>query len=249
VNDEQQENRMNTTIEAAVPATEHRTTEPTPFPVDDAELASVFAQAKADALAAERLATEAEQRAAAAAEAFRANPSHDTHGAAAVEQQLAHNARERARQHLERAAVLGAEHAQRQKVVRLQELEPAAARDPILRAALEEACALGRDLHARMAQASQRLAALIVTQSAAASEAGRLSYQLGQIRNDLQPLDLAQVNESLYKRVEAAFQPRHLGSGRHGPTPFTVDFADNGDGSVLVRIQAATYVGPDEHGQ
>lgn len=86
----------------AIPATEQPTTPPIAFPDDDLELANVFEQAVRDAAAAKTLAIEAEQRAAAAADAFSADPTADAHGSAAALRQLAVNAGERARQSTER---------------------------------------------------------------------------------------------------------------------------------------------------
>jgi len=231
-----------------VTTTEQRTTAPTAFPVDDAELASIFEHAVRDAGAAQTLATEAEQRAAAAADAFCSDPTPEANGLAETEKQRAKNALKHARLEADRAAVLGKEHRRRQGLARVQELEPAVSHERVTAQAMDEVQALAADLHARVAQTVKRLVELIATQSAAASEAGRLSYELGQLRNDLQPLDLAKVNEWLSTRVPAAFPPRRLDFGRRGPAPFTVDFAGSGDGSVLVRIAAATYVLPREHG-
>jgi hypothetical protein len=243
-----EENEMHTTTTEAVPATEYRATTPTPFafPVDDDELARVFEQAARDAAAAETRATEAEQRAAAARDAFRAHPSGDAHGLAATSEQLAENARDRAQQTAERAAVLGAEQRRRLTVARLRELEPVASRDRLLSAAMDVASTLAREVHALMAQASKRLIELLAEQNAAAREANRLATDLGMWRHDLRPVPLADVNRSLFTSVPTAFPARcfNLSHGEfvRGPVGFTVDFGSGFDGGVVAQVAAVEYL-------
>jgi hypothetical protein len=258
MNDEHQENDLMHITDAvptteAIPATEQRTTPPLTFPVDDAELASAFEQAVRDAGAAQTLAAEAEQRAAAAADAFCSDPTADTHGSAAALRQLAVNAGERARQSAERAAVLGAEQLRRQRVARLTELEPGASRDRLLSRAFEEVRELGTDLHARMEQASARLLELLHEQNTAAREADQLASDLGEWRRDLRAVTLAEVNEWLATRVPAAYPPRRwtlpVIGFVHGPVRFTAHFGNDYDGNLVARVSAITYSAPEPRHQ
>lgn len=235
----------------AIRDTEHRTTPPLAFPVDDPDLAAALEQAEAARASNEAVAIEAEQRAAAALDAFRSNPAPDLHGTAAAQEQIAANAREQARQSAERAAALASEQTRRQKVALLQELEPAASRDRLFSQATEAVCALASELHPRLAEVSLRLLANLDAHRGAVLESERLASELGVFRRDRRPVTLPELNQWLATQLAEAFPARHFrhpvwGGRVDGPARFTIQFDRVHDGSLVAQVGAAEYLDTGE---